>query len=63
MNLPRAFGWGWLLAVIIAILAMIAYGLLPQRGPLWLRITLAMTCFIGAYVAALSLLIYYGITK
>jgi hypothetical protein len=61
MNLPRDFGWDWPVAVLAAVLAIIGYGLLPQRGPLWLRVGVAMVVFVAAYLGVLYLLTYYGI--
>lgn len=55
------FGWAWPVAVAAAVLAMIAYGLTPQRGPLWLRITVAMVVFVIAYMVVLATLTYYRI--
>jgi type IV secretory pathway VirB2 component (pilin) len=55
------FGWAWPVAVAAAVLAMIAYGLTPQRGPLKLRITVAMVVFVVAYFVVLTVLTYYGI--
>lgn len=55
------FGWGWLVAVAAAVLAMCAVGLAKTSMSLWQRILVAMLAFVGAYMIVLTVLSYYGV--